>query len=171
MLQELLALSGLFLTGTYAYANPGSCSGACNVHDPSAIQRSSDGKYFRFSTGNLISYASASSIEGPWTAVGSVISGSSIINLAGNDDLWAPDVHLVGSEYICYYSVSTFGSQNSAIGYATSTTMNAGSWTDHGSTGITSSTGSAYNAIDPALLPDGAGKPNPSYNSSQSLTS
>lgn len=51
-----------------------------------------------------------------------------------------------------YYAVSVFGSQDSAIGYATSTTMEYGSWTDHGSTGISSSSGSDYNAIDPALI-------------------
>lgn len=51
-----------------------------------------------------------------------------------------------------YYAVSTFGSQVSAIGVATSTTMEYGSWTDHGSTGIGSTTGSAYNSIDPNLI-------------------
>lgn len=51
-----------------------------------------------------------------------------------------------------YYAVSVFGSQASAIGYATSTTMEAGSWTDHGATGIASSPGKSYNAIDPALV-------------------
>lgn len=66
--------------------------------------------------------------------------------------LQAPDVHLIGSTYVMFYAVSVFGSQASAIGYATSTTMEVGSWTDHGSTGITSSSGKAYNAIDPALI-------------------
>lgn len=61
-------------------------------------------------------------------------------------------VILVGSTYYMYYSVSTFGSQTSAIGYATSTTMEVGSWTDHGATGIASSSSKAYNAIDPALV-------------------
>ena len=51
-----------------------------------------------------------------------------------------------------YYSVSTFGSQNSAIGYATSSTMEAGSWTDHGSTGVSSSSSKPYNAIDGNLI-------------------
>jgi beta-xylosidase len=53
-----------------------------------------------------------------------------------------------------YYSVSTFGSQNSAIGYATSSTLEAGSWTDHGATGIASSSTSSlpYNAIDGNLI-------------------
>lgn len=61
-------------------------------------------------------------------------------------------VILVGSTYYMYYAVSTFGSQVSTIGYATSTTMEVGSWTDHGSTGISSSSGKAYNAIDPSLV-------------------
>lgn len=55
-----------------------------------------------------------------------------------------------------YYSVSTFGSQESAIGYATSDTMEAGSWADGGSTGIQSTTGEAFNAIDGALIQSGS---------------
>lgn len=58
--------------------------------------------------------------------------------------------------YYVYYSVSTFESQNSAIGLATSDTMEPGSWTDHGSTGVESSTGKPYNAIDGNLFNDGA---------------
>jgi arabinan endo-1,5-alpha-L-arabinosidase len=61
-------------------------------------------------------------------------------------------VHQVGNTYVLYYSVSTFGSQNSSIGYATSPTLEAGSWTDHGSVGVTSSTGKEYNAIDGNLV-------------------
>lgn len=58
----------------------------------------------------------------------------------------------VDSTYILYYSVSTLGSRNSAIGYATSTTMEAGSWVDHGSIGVESTTDSDYNAIDPTMI-------------------
>jgi arabinan endo-1,5-alpha-L-arabinosidase len=50
--------------------------------------------------------------------------------------------------------VSTFGSQNSAIGLATSATMEPGSWTDHGSVGVASGS-KPYNAIDPNLFQDG----------------
>jgi arabinan endo-1,5-alpha-L-arabinosidase len=64
----------------------------------------------------------------------------------------APDVHLVGSTYYMYYAVSQFGSQNSAIGLATSTTMEVGSWTDHGATGVASDSSKPYNAIDPNLI-------------------
>lgn len=64
----------------------------------------------------------------------------------------APDVHLIGSTYYLYYAVSSFGTQDSVIGLATSTTMDVGSWTDHGSVGISSSSGKSYNAIDPNLF-------------------
>ena len=51
-----------------------------------------------------------------------------------------------------YYAVSQFGSQNSGIGVATSTTLDAGSWTDYGTTGISSTSAKPYNAIDPNLF-------------------
>ncbi|KAF9889341.1 hypothetical protein FE257_007451 [Aspergillus nanangensis] len=147
--------TALWVGFVHGYGAPGACSGACNIHDPSLVQRESDGVYFRFSTGNKISYASSSSIEGPWTAIGSVLPGGSSIDLAGNDDLWAPDAQVVNGVYYVYYSVSTFGVQDSAIGLATSDSMDADSWTDHGSTGIKSSSGSSYNAIDGNLFNDG----------------
>ncbi|KAJ5153539.1 CAZyme family GH43 [Penicillium canariense] len=150
----VVAPVAFFAALVQGYADPGSCSGSCNVHDPSLIQRSSDSVYFRFSTGNKISYASASSIKGPWTTIGSVLPDGSSIDLDGNDDLWAPDAHTVDNLYYVYYSVSTFGSQSSAIGLATSETMEAGSgsWTDQGTTGISSSSSKAYNAIDGNLI-------------------
>ncbi|EAW09988.1 arabinan endo-1,5-alpha-L-arabinosidase [Aspergillus clavatus NRRL 1] len=147
----IACLAGL----AHGYANPGSCSGACNIHDPALIRRQSDGKYFRFSTGNKISYASSSSIKGPWTVLGSVLPRGSSINLPGKTDLWAPDISLVNGAYHLYYSVSAFGSQDSAIGLATSATMDPNSWTDHGSTGIRSSSSKPYNAIDANLFHDG----------------
>ncbi|KAL8685138.1 MAG: hypothetical protein Q9218_007952 [Villophora microphyllina] len=146
-LLPLLALAA----SVAAYANPGSCSGSCIVHDPAVIRRS-DGTYFRFSTGSKIQIATASSLAGPWTIRGSALPNGSSINLAGNMDLWAPDISLIGSMYYLYYSVGTFASQSSAIGVATSTTMDVGTWTDHGSTGVTSSSGDFYNAIDSNLV-------------------
>lgn len=54
-----------------------------------------------------------------------------------------------------YYCLSHINTRNSTIGYATSPTLEYGSWTDHGSTGITTqevAPSSAYNAIDPTLI-------------------
>ncbi|KAH6845847.1 glycosyl hydrolase [Chaetomium sp. MPI-CAGE-AT-0009] len=111
-----------------AYALPEACSGVCNnSHDPSIIRRA-DGTYFRFSTGGRIAIHTAPSLAGPWTYKGAALPGGSSINLPGNQDLWAPDVAQVGNQYYLYYS------------------------TDLGSTGVVSSRGLPYNAIDGNLI-------------------
>ena len=46
-----------------------------------------------------------------------------------------------------YYVVSKLGTQNSEIGVATSTTLEPGSWTDHGVIGLPAN--GDYNRIDP----------------------
>jgi arabinan endo-1,5-alpha-L-arabinosidase len=70
------------------YANPGACSGQCWSHDPSVIRRSSDGTYFRFETGSEVGIWKSPALTGPWTYQGKVVPAGSIINLAGNTDLW-----------------------------------------------------------------------------------
>jgi arabinan endo-1,5-alpha-L-arabinosidase len=71
-----------------AYASPGGCSGYCYTHDPSVIQRASDGVYFRFNTGGGVGISKSSSIAGPWTYEGNALADGSSINLSGNTDLW-----------------------------------------------------------------------------------
>ena len=79
-----------------AYALPEACSGTCtNSHDPSIIRRSSDGLYFRFSTGGKIAIHTATSLTGPWTYRGAMLPSGSSINLAGNQDLWVRRCALV----------------------------------------------------------------------------
>nr|POE56246.1 arabinan endo-1,5-alpha-l-arabinosidase a [Quercus suber] len=129
------------------------CSGICtDTHDPSLIRRTSDGTYFRFATGGGIPIYTSPSLTGPWTRAGTVLPNGSSINNAGAKDAWAPDVHYINGEYYLYYAVSTFGTQKSVIGVASSKSMDNGRWTDHGSTGVSSTTGDRYNAIDPNLL-------------------
>jgi len=152
ILAPLLSLSLAFVPLISAYSNPGACSGACWAHDPSIIQRTSDGQYYKFNTGGNIEIATASAISGPWTLTGYVLTDGSSIDIAGNTDLWAPDVHKVGDQYYCYYAVSTSGSQTSAIGLAISDSLDAGTWTDYGAIGIYSDSTKAYNAIDPNLI-------------------
>ncbi|KAL1838373.1 hypothetical protein VTJ49DRAFT_2714 [Mycothermus thermophilus] len=144
----LVALSLLQFT----WGLPEACTGICNnSHDPAIIRRA-DGTYFRFSTGGRIAIHTAPNITGPWTYRGAALPRGSSINLAGNQDLWAPDIAQVGNQYYLYYSVSTFGSQNSAIGIARSTSLDAGTWTDLGSTGVVSNPSLPYNAIDGNLI-------------------
>ena len=64
----------------------------------------------------------------------------------------APEVIQADGAYFLYYSVSEFESQDSAIGVARSDTMDNGTWEDLGSTGVESTEGSPYNAIDPSLI-------------------
>ncbi|KAK0625149.1 glycoside hydrolase family 43 protein [Bombardia bombarda] len=134
-----------------SYATPEACSTCTNAHDPSIIRRT-DGTYFRFSTGGKIAIHTAPDLVGPWTYKGAVVPSGSSINLAGNQGLWAPDVTKIGDLYYLYYSVSSFGSQNSAIGLARSSSMDAGSWTDVGAVGVTSTSSKSYNAIDANLV-------------------
>jgi arabinan endo-1,5-alpha-L-arabinosidase len=151
--------AALLLVAVSAYANPGKCSGTCvNTHDPSIIRRS-DGTYFRFSTGGDIAVHTAPDITGPWAYQGAAITGGTSVTLSGYSgdmDTWAPDVRLVGDTYYLYYSAVravAFDTHNLAkIGVATSTTMDVGTWTDLGSTGIESNDNSEFNAIDPSLF-------------------
>ncbi|KAI5837787.1 putative arabinan endo-1,5-alpha-L-arabinosidase A [Morchella snyderi] len=148
--------------------------GTVHIHDPSVVKH--DGWYYSFGTHLRVTIARSPTLYGPWKHLGSVLdAGQSIIELPGRDDIWAPDVIKVGDTFHCYYSVSTFGAQNSAIGLATSKTLLPGSWTDHGEV-VRSYDLDDYpnatepwtitNAIDPAVLFDAkTGKPYMSYGS------
>lgn len=81
-----LFIASLLAGIAHGYPEPGACSGNCLVHDPSVFVRQSDGAFFRFSTGNEIQIAKATSLSGPWTVEGSVVPKGSSINLAGNTD-------------------------------------------------------------------------------------
>jgi arabinan endo-1,5-alpha-L-arabinosidase len=75
----------------------------------------------------------------------------SVINHPGRYDIWAPDVSLYEGVFHLYYAISTFGSQDSAIGLAISKILAPGSWTDLGQI-FSSSKSDPYNAIDPNLI-------------------
>ncbi|MBB4609237.1 arabinan endo-1,5-alpha-L-arabinosidase [Sphingomonas yabuuchiae] len=86
----------------------------------------------------------------------------------GAREMWAPDIAQVGARvgarvgdgYRLYYSVSRFGTQHSAIGLATATTLDPDApgygWRDEGLV-IASREGDPYNAIDPAFVRDRQG--------------
>ena len=79
----------------------------------------------------ILSRADPSSCS-PWTRTGSVLGANgSVIDLPLRKNPWAPDVNrLPDGKYGLYYSVSTIGTQDSAIGLATSDSMEEGTWTE-----------------------------------------
>lgn len=133
------------------------------VHDP-VIAREGD-TYYSVSTGRgLTLYTSPDRVmwqrQGrvfsqamPWTAT--TIPGST-------DHYWAPDISFWKGRWHLYYSVSTFGKNRSAIGLATSPTLDAKrpdyAWRDEGVV-IESHAGDDWNAIDPNLVLDENGQP------------
>jgi len=74
-------------------------------------------------------------------------------------DVWAPDLHKFAGRIWCYYTVSEFGRNNSAIGLKSCSSLAKGDWRDDGFV-IGSKRGTdAYNAIDPNLTVDADGAP------------
>ena len=73
---------------------------------------------------------------------------------------WAPDVVKVGDRYLLYYSVSSMGKMTSAIGLATTPTLDpadpAYHWTDRGIV-VQSHDGGDFNTIDPSVFHDDDG--------------
>jgi arabinan endo-1,5-alpha-L-arabinosidase len=69
---------------------------------------------------------------------------------------WAPDISFYNGKYHLYYSVSSFGSRNSAIGLVTSPTLDPASpryaWSDEGMVLRSYVDKDDWNAIDPNLV-------------------
>lgn len=137
-------------------------SGTLGAHDPSALIK--EGNTYRyFATGNGISSRRSTNLTN-WSNNGRVFdevpawTRTAVPGFVSN--FWAPDVAYFNGKYHLYYSVSTFGSQVSAIGMATSPTLDTTSpdyeWIDHGPV-IQSQVGSPYNAIDPNIFIDDNG--------------
>ncbi|MGW2284042.1 arabinan endo-1,5-alpha-L-arabinosidase [Streptomyces phaeochromogenes] len=138
-----------------AYPNPGTVTGSTVVHDPTMI-RTSSGQYLLYATGGGLAHkTSANRIA--FSAGGDAFGTKPGWWSSYATEAWAPDISYRGGKYLMYYAVSTFGSNKSAIGLATSPTGLPGSWSDQG-TVYTSTTSSDYNAIDPNLFVDDDGK-------------
>ena len=79
----------------------------------------------------------------------------------GATNRWAPDIAFVNGRYRLYYAVSTFGSNRSAIGLATSATLDPAApgygWRDEGMV-VMSTPADDFNAIDPAFFADADGR-------------
>lgn len=135
------------------------------AHDPVLIREGDT--YYSYSTGMddrkpILARASGDlaawhALPGPLKA----IPDWALQSVPGARDIWAPDIAKVGDRYRLYYSVSTFGSQHSVIGLATSETLDPASprygWRDEGAV-IASSDAVDFNAIDPNFFADSDGR-------------
>ncbi|KAG7088888.1 hypothetical protein E1B28_012835 [Marasmius oreades] len=148
-----VALALIIAAVVSAVPGPGVVTGDTAVHDPTMC-KDKNGKYWVFSTGQGIPIRSSTDrtafkLEGKVWPNGA--SWTDKYTGKSNGDLWAPDCYYSGGTFFLFYAASTFGSQNSAIFFATSTTGAPGSFTDKGLVTSTSSSNN-YNAIDPNLL-------------------
>jgi arabinan endo-1,5-alpha-L-arabinosidase len=137
------------------YVNP--LSGNINLHDPCIIRDGSTCHVFA-SHGSCVE-RKTSPDRMTWTNAGSAFSNPGWFKTyvpANNGDVWAPDISYRSGKYWMYYSVSTFGSNTSAIGLTTCPSLNSPAWTDQGM--VVNSTGSNdYNCIDPNAFQDSDG--------------
>lgn len=143
-------------------------SGPLFVHDPTMAK--DDGTYYLFSTGDPAGLLGNGNIQirtsqnlRDWSYAGTVFATKPawITSALGNiPNLWAPDISYFDGLWHLYYAGSSFGSNNSVIGLATSPTLDPRSpgyhWTDDGQV-FSSSAADDFNAIDPSLVTDANG--------------
>lgn len=132
-------------------------SGELRVHDPVMIKEKDT--YYVFATGGRPRTGFVPILCSPdmktWTRCGTVFESLpewASAEIPGTRGIWAPDISYFNGLYHLYYSVSTFGKNNSAIGHATNLTLDQNSpdykWIDHGLV-IRSTQGETdWNAID-----------------------
>lgn len=141
------------------YPPPGRVVGDAGVHDPSLVIRPWTISYVLASTHNQVRFSADriafESVGGYFKDPPSWTDGYYRKDEDWTRGFWAPDVSFHNGRYWLYYSVSSTGSQKSAIGLATSPTADPYSWTDHGKVIATDwHDGVNYNAIDANLFVD-----------------
>lgn len=144
---------------SHSIAAPWTLTGALTSHDPSIYKEGNT--WWIFETSNTGIGVKYSPDGHAWTQGVSIFPAGLAWWKAYNGNttgIWAPDIHDWNGRAIAYYAVSTFGSQNSAIGLVTATSIAKGDWVDHGAI-LTSKTGGTYNAIDPNFFVDSSGQP------------
>jgi arabinan endo-1,5-alpha-L-arabinosidase len=167
-----LLLVGVVAALTGCSSPPGAqpLRGDLAAHDPALVVGQHGSPSFVYSTGDPTVDGGAlqirRSLDGVhWSGAGSVWATRPawIAEMVpGAPALWAPELLQHDGTWYLYYAVSTFGSNHSAIGLATNTTLDPTAagyrWVDRGAV-LVSQTSDPYNAIDPALVVDASGTP------------
>lgn len=136
---------------------------APRTHDP--VIAKEDGKYYLFCTGRGLPIQTSTDMLS-WERSGRVFDTApdwTAATIPGSTEFyWAPDISFFNGKWHIYYSVSTFGSNRSAIGLVTSPTLDAAkpnyAWKDEGIV-IESHKSDDWNAIDANVVLDEAGQP------------
>ncbi|MFZ2989308.1 family 43 glycosylhydrolase [Ideonella sp.] len=153
-------LAAVLSTG---HAAPWTLTGAIGTHDPHLYKTSST--WWTFETTDNGGIGVKYSADGRAWTQGTPIFGSGLSwwssYLPSNKKamVWAPGCGEYAGNGYCYYAISSFGSQKSAIGLTTSAGgIAAGKWVDQGAI-LTSKSGDGYNAIDPSFVLANNGDP------------
>jgi beta-glucosidase len=136
-------------------------SGDLSAHDPAIIRQGDTFYVFCTSAGRgsgIIPIKQSKDLR-HWTRSGSVFSALpewAPKEIPGTRGAWAPDISYYNGKYHLYYSVSTFGKNNSAIGLATNATLDPNSpdykWVDQGLVVRSTAGQDDWNAIDGNLV-------------------
>ena len=156
---SILALAAVIISNVSAAT--WSTTGAVITHDPSIIKEGSTWWIFETAPGIGVKHSSNGLA---WTQGVKLFASkpswwATYVPGQNGTDVWAPDIHKFGSRTYCYYSISTFGSNTSAIGLTSCSSIAAGDWRDDGLVISSKSGTNAYNAIDPNLVVDASGAP------------
>ncbi|KAJ5768414.1 hypothetical protein N7533_000997 [Penicillium manginii] len=129
------------------------------AHDPNIVQH--DDHYYLFKGGHHVPIFKADHLSGPWVQIGTVLDANSIIDVGNRSRPWAPTTVFKDGTFYCYYTLSSPGSRDSAIGVATTTTLDGSPWKDHGAvirTGLGEGSDvfpfTETNAIDASFITD-----------------
>lgn len=135
-----------------------------NTHDP--VMAKEGDTYYLFATGMGVSVMSSKDMK-TWKFEKSVLEKAPewatklIPSYRGHT--WAPDVIFHNGLWHVFYSCSAFAKNTSAIGVATTPTLNPNSpdykWTDHGMVIQSVPNRDMWNAIDPNIIVDEEGTP------------
>lgn len=140
------------------------------VHDPVMIEE--NGVYYLFTTGPGVTVWSSRDLL-HWDRQDPVFDPAppwAKREVEGfNGHIWAPDISYHDGQFYLYYSISSFGKNDSCIGLATNATLDPESadfqWVDRGIVVQSLPGAHNWNAIDPNLVEDENGVPYLSFGS------
>lgn len=140
------------------------------IHDP--VMAREGGRYYLFGTGRGITVWTSDDRES-WRRLDPVFATAPewvagvVRDFRGS--MWAPDIFEHDGTWFLYYAVSAFGRNSSAIGVATSPTLDPEAadfgWVDHGIVVRSVPGRDMWNAIDAHVVLDEAGTPWMSFGS------